>query len=158
RGRGHFAGIGLHDLNVPDRANRRVIAGAHARRAHDAHTRPELVRQFGEKPLRALERTGKRIADAQGHRGRRRLAFFHHIEMRIEGCDLITLGQSEPHLLRQSGKMRGGEMTVTILNEMQMLDHKIAAALAVAEESAYLFARLRIDLTAFWRARRPAPA
>jgi hypothetical protein len=48
-------------------------------------------------------------------------------------------------------------MTVTILNEMQMLDQKIAAPLAVAEERAYLFARLRIDLTAFWRARRPTP-
>jgi hypothetical protein len=40
---------------------------------------------------------------------------------------------------------------------MQMLDQKIAAALAVAKERAYLFARLRIDLTAFWRARGPTP-
>jgi hypothetical protein len=49
-------------------------------------------------------------------------------------------------------------MTVTILNEMQMFDQEIAPALAVAKERPYLFARLRIDLTALWRTRRPAPA
>ena len=43
RGRGYFAGIGRHDLNVTDRANRRAIAGAHAWRTHDAHARSEFV-------------------------------------------------------------------------------------------------------------------
>jgi hypothetical protein len=38
-----------------------------------------------------------------------------------------------------------------------MLDQEIAPALAVAEQRPYLFARLRIDLTALWGARRPAP-
>jgi hypothetical protein len=40
---------------------------------------------------------------------------------------------------------------------MQMLDQQIAPAFAVAEERAYLLARLRIDLTALWRAWRPTP-
>jgi hypothetical protein len=48
-------------------------------------------------------------------------------------------------------------MTVTILDEMQMLDQKIAPALAVAKQRSDLFVRLRIDLTALWGARRPAP-
>jgi hypothetical protein len=49
-------------------------------------------------------------------------------------------------------------MTVTILDEMQMLDQEIAPALAVAKQGADLFARLRVDLTALWRTRRPTPA
>ncbi len=32
-------------LHVADRADRRALAGAHARRAHHAHVRPELARQ-----------------------------------------------------------------------------------------------------------------
>ena len=77
--------------------------------------------------------------------------------MRVEGRDLINLGQGEPHLGRQSSEMRGREMTVTILDEMQMLDQQIAPALAVAKQRPYFFAHLRLDLTALWGARRPAP-
>jgi hypothetical protein len=74
--------------------------------------------------------------------------------MRIEGRDLINLGQSEPHLMRQSGKMRRREMPIAVLNEMQMLDQEIAAALAVAKQRAYFLERLWVDLTALWRAWR----
>jgi hypothetical protein len=37
-----------------------------------------------------------------------------------------------------------------------MLDKQIAPTLAVTKEREYLLVRLRIDLTALWRARRPA--
>src|ERR1700687_613103 len=76
--------------------------------------------------------------------------------MRVEGCDLIDLGQSEPHFLCQSGEMRGREMTVAILDQVQMLDQQIAPTLTLAKERAYFVKRARVDLAALWRARRPA--
>ena len=77
--------------------------------------------------------------------------------MRIEGCDLVDLGQSKLHFQRQSGKMRGREMAVAILNEMQILNEQIAPPFALAEQRTDFRKRLRIDLAAFWRARPPAP-
>src|ERR1700687_6280358 len=78
--------------------------------------------------------------------------------MRVEGCDLIDLGQSEPHFLCQSGEMRGREITVAILDQVQMLDQQIAPTLTLAKERAYFVKRARVDLAALWRARRPASA
>ena len=58
RGR-HFRRIGLHDLHMTDRADRRAVAGAHAR-ARATRTRhdsgPEFFRQFGEQALGAAQR------------------------------------------------------------------------------------------------------
>src|SRR5207245_9737516 len=62
------------------------------------------------------------------------------------------------HLLRERGEMGGREMAVAILNEVQMLDQKIAPALAIAQQRSHLRQRLRLDLTAFGRlARAVAP-
>jgi hypothetical protein len=55
-----------------------------------------------------------------------------HVEMGVEGRDLVDLGERELHLLRQRGEVRGGEITVAVLDEVQMLDQEIAPALAVA--------------------------
>ena len=77
--------------------------------------------------------------------------------MGVEGRDLIDLGQRELHLLRQRGKMRGGEMAVVILDEVQMLDEQIAPARPVGEQRKHFLERFRIDLTALRGARRAAP-
>ena len=50
--------------------------------------------------------------------------------------------------------MRGGEMAVFVLDQMQMLDQQIAPARLVAEQRADFVERLRIDLAAFRRAAR----
>ena len=54
--------------------------------------------------------------------------------------------------------MRGGEMAVMVLDQMQMLDQEIAPARPVGEQRAHFIERLRIDLAALGRARRPAAA
>ena len=54
--------------------------------------------------------------------------------------------------------MRGGQMPVMVLDQMQMLDQEIAPARPVGEQRAHLVERRRIDLAAFGRARRPALA
>src|SRR5215472_1545917 len=78
--------------------------------------------------------------------------------MRVESRDLIDLGQSEPHLGRQCGKVSGREMAIAVLNEVQVLDQQIAPTLAVAKQRTDLFARLGIDLPTLWRARGAASA
>src|SRR6266568_5618708 len=54
--------------------------------------------------------------------------------------------------------MRGREMTVAILDQVQMLDQQIAPTLALAKERTYFLKGARIDLATLWRARRPASA
>ena len=158
RGGNDLRRVGLHHLHMADGADRRAIAGAHARRAHDAHVGAERLRQFLQQALGAGQRAGQRIADAHGDRRRRRLALLHHVEMRVEGRDLIDFGQRKLHLLRQRGEMRGGQMAVMVLDQMQMLDQQIAPARPVGEQRLHLVERLRIDLPALRRARRSAPA
>ena len=73
--------------------------------------------------------------------GRRRLAFLHDVEMRVEGRDLVDLGQRQLHLGGERREMRGREMAVAVLDEMQMLDQQIAPARPVAEQRAHLVER-----------------
>ncbi len=54
--------------------------------------------------------------------------------------------------------MGGGQMAVMVLDQMQMLDQQVAPARAVGEQRAHFVERLRVDLAAFGRARRPAAA
>ncbi len=157
RGCGDFRRVGMHHLHVTDRADRRAVASAHAGRAHHAHIWAQLFRQFGKQPLGAKQRAGQRIADPHGNRRRRRLAFLHHIEMGVEGRHLVDLGERKLHFLRQGGKVRGREMTVMVLNQMQMLDEEIAPARPIGQQREHFLQSFRIDLTALRRARRPAP-
>ena len=93
--------------------------------------------------------------------GRRRLVLLHDVEVSVEGRDLVDLGERELHLLRQRGEMRGGEIAVLVLDQMQMLDQQIAPALALAEQRTDLVERLWLDLRPLGvcrgRLRRPAP-
>ena len=56
--------------------------------------------------------------------------------MRIEGRDLVDLGLRKLHLGGERREMRGGEVTVAVLDQMQMLDQQIAPARLVAEQAA----------------------
>src|SRR5215831_15558215 len=109
--------------------------------------------------LRARHGAGERVAHAHGERGRRRLVFFHHVEMGVEGRDLVDFGQRKAHLLRQRGEMRGGEIAVAVLDQMEVLDQEIATARPVGQQCAHLVERSRVDLPAFRRLAWPvAPA
>ncbi len=55
--------------------------------------------------------------------------------------------------------MRGGEMAVLILNEMQVFDQQVAPARPIGQKGTDLVERLRVDLATLGRARRtPAAA
>ena len=78
--------------------------------------------------------------------------------MGVESRDFIDLREGELHFLRQRDEVPSREIAVTVLDQMQVLDEEITAAVAVAKERTYLFERPRIDLTALRRAWRAAPA
>jgi hypothetical protein len=52
--------------------------------------------------------------------------------MGIEGRNLVDFGECELHLGRQRRQMRGGEMPVVVLDQVQVLDQQVAPALALA--------------------------
>ena len=114
--------IRLEILHMTDGTDRRVVAGAHAGRAQDAHAGPEFLRQLGQQLFGASHRARQRVANPHGDGGRRQFALLHHIEMRVKGRDLIDLGQRQFHLGGQRSKMRGGKTAVFVLNKMQVLD------------------------------------
>ncbi len=58
--------------SVADRDHRRVIAAAHARRAHDPHLAAEPALQLGEQCRRAGEFAAEAVAHPHGQRRRRR--------------------------------------------------------------------------------------
>src|SRR5204863_6541384 len=93
-----------------------------------ANLAAEFLRQLAQKMLRAGHRAGERIADPHRDRRGRGLALLHHVEMGVEGRDLVDFRKRELHLLGERGEMRGREMAVLVLDEMQVLDKKIALA------------------------------
>ena len=143
---------------MPNRANRRALASAHARRTHHADIRPELAWQGREQFLRACHRAGQRVADAHRDRRRRHLALLHDIEVRVECCDLIDFGLRQLHFSGERRHVRGRDVPVPILNEMQMLDQQVAPARLIAQQRADFGGGLGIDLTALGRAARFSPA
>ena len=134
-GRVHLFRRGVVDMVMPDLQHRRRIAAAHAGRAQNAHFRrihPVFQRRF--QLLRARHFAGKTIADPDCQRGRGRLPFLNHVEMGVEGGDLVNLGLRQTHFLGQRAQMGGGQMAVGVLNDVQMLDQKIAPPRGVAQK------------------------
>ena len=99
----------------------------------------------------------RRIADANGERGDVRLAFLYDVEMRVEGRGLEYLGERQSHLVGKRGEVAGGDLMVSVLDQMQVLDQEIAAARPVAEQNGDLRAGLWIDLAPL-RGRFGSPA
>ena len=141
---------------VADRDDRRLVAAAHARRAHDPHPVAEPVAQLAEQRLAAVQRAGQAVADPHRQRRGRGLVVHHDVEMGVERGDLVDFGQRQPHLLGQRDQMPRVQAAVFVLQQMQMLDQQVAAPLAIAEQVLYLGERGRIDLPAL-RRRRAAP-
>ena len=123
---------------MADRGDRRVVAAAHAGRAHDAHARLERALQLRQQPLGAHHGAGEAVADPDRDRRRRRLAVHDDVEMGVEGGDLVDLDEGEPHLVRERHEMARVQAAVLVLQQVQMLDQKIGSARPVAEERAHL--------------------
>ena len=69
--------------------------------------RVEPIAQRRQQLLRAHQLAGQAVADPDRQRRRRRLALLDHVEMGVEGRDLVDLGLRQPHLLGERREMRG---------------------------------------------------
>jgi len=81
--------------------------------------------------------------------------------MRIEGRNLVDFGERKLHLGSERREVRGGEVPMPVLDEMQMLDQEIAPARRIAKQRAHLIRRRGINLATLrglWRAALAADA
>ena len=79
-------------------------------------------------------RAAQAVADADGDRRRRRLALLHHVEVVVEGGDLVDLGLGEAQLLGQGRDVLGGDVAPAVLDQVQELDQQVAPARPVAQQ------------------------
>ena len=133
---------------MTDLRRRRSVATPDAGRAHHAYPGTGSALQFLQQFFGAQHGAGQRIADPNGQRRNVRLAFLHHVEMRVEGRRLEHLREGQLHLVGKRRQMRGRNLVVGILDQMQMLDQQIAPPRPVAKQKRNLFSGLRIDLAA----------
>ena len=119
---------------------------------------PARVLQFMQQLFRAEHRAGQRIADADGQRRDVRLAFLHDVEMRVEGRGLEHFRKRQLHLVGQRRQMRGRDLVILVLDQVQMLDQEIAAPRPVAEQKLDLVRGGGIDLAALRRRLGPLPS
>jgi hypothetical protein len=106
------------------------------------------VLQLVQQLFRAQHRASQGIADANGQRRNVRLTFLHDIEMRVEGRGLEHLGEGKPHLVGQRGKVGCGNLMISVLKQMEMLDQQVAPPRPIAEQKFDLMRRRGIDLAA----------
>ena len=93
---------------------------------HHPHIGRRGASERRDQRLGAGERAAQRIAHPDRDLGRRRLAFLHHVEMVVEGGNLIDLGLRQSHQLGQRRQMRCRNMPIGVLDHMQVLDEQVA--------------------------------
>ncbi len=78
--------------------------------------------------------------------------------MRVEGRGLEHLGEGKLHLVGERGQMRGRDLVIFVLDQVQIFDQQIAPPRPVAEQLLDLVRGGGIDLTALGRGLgAPAP-
>ena len=117
---------------------------------------PKLGRQGGEQGFGAHHRARQAVANPDRQGRRRRLVLHDDVEMGVERGDLIHLGHRQAHLGGKRREMACVQAPVMVLQEMQVLDQKVALPRAVAEKRPHLVLRARVDLTALRKLARPA--
>ena len=142
--RAHGLGGGGLDPALADHDRRRMAAGAHAGCARRTRTAvgSMVARSSASSPLRAGQRAAQAVADADGDRRRGRLALLHHVEVVVEGGDLVDLGLGEAQLLGQGRDVLGRDVAAAVLDQVQELDQQVAPARPVAQQRPDLVERL----------------
>ena len=137
--------------------HRRFLATAHAGCAHDPHAIACSAGEFLQQRRCAETFAGEAVANPDRQRRRRALALHHHVEVRVEGRDLVDLGHGEAHLGRERRQVTGREAAVVVLDLVQMLDQQVLAPGLVSQQRADLCLRRWLHLPALLGVTRPAP-
>ena len=129
------------DVEMADLRHRSHIAATHAGGAHDADVPAERTGQTFKQLPCAHHFAGEAVADPDRDGGRRRIPFLHHVEMRVKRRHLVHLGHRQAHLMRQRREMGSREVTVGVLNQVQILDQKVPPAWTIAKQRLDLLER-----------------
>jgi hypothetical protein len=78
--------------------------------------------------------------------------------MRVERRHFVDFAERQSQLAGERRQVRSSELSVAVLNEMQIFDQQIALPRLLAEQRADFRERCGIDLAAFRGWRRPATA
>ena len=128
------------------------------RTARAARARP-VPSSAGSFSSRSCEPASSQAIESQTRTvigGRRRLAFFHHVEVVIEGRHFVDLGHRHLHLGRERDEMRRRQAAVAILNQVQVLDQQIRRRGASPSSARTSSSAPGIDAAPFRRARLSA--
>ncbi len=102
------------------------VAAPHAGGAHHPH---RLGGEAGREPfaqgLGAGQLAGERIADPHRDLRRRRLVVVDHVEVGIEGGRLVDRRHGQRHVGGQRPQFRQGEVAMSILKDMEVLDQPV---------------------------------
>ncbi len=148
-------GLGVVHEVMTDLAHRRGIATAHARRFDNADLSGiDIGFQCVVKRMRALDRAGDRVADADGRRRRRRLTFLHHVEMGVEGGHLVGGRLRQAQFIAERSQMPRRDAVIVVLNQMEIFDQQVVSPGTVAQQLSDLFKRCEIELPSFGKLSR----
>ena len=154
----HVGHRGMIDVVMADFGGRRGVAdptqGARTTRMPGPDSSCNSLQQL----FRAQHGAGQRIADANGQRRDVRLAFLHHVEMRVEGRGLEHFRKRQLHLVGKRCEMRRRDLVILVLDQVQVLDQEIAPPRPVAEQKLDLMGGRGVDLAALGGRLGPLPS
>ena len=135
---------------LSDHRNRGLLAAPHAGDALHPNPLPQGRAQPIDQRLRPCHRTGDRVADPYGQCRWRGTALLHHVEVVVEGGDLVHLHARHPQFPSQGDQMGRREMAVPVLDPVQVLDQEIPPARRIAEQRPDLVQGLRVYRASLW--------
>ena len=139
--------VGVTQEVMPNFRHRGQVAQADAGRAHHAGTgqlAADLqLPQFCIECFRPILGAGDGVAHADDGGGQGWLVISDDVEMGVERRGLIYLGKGQAHFIRQRRQMRGADLMVRVLDEVQMLDQQVADPGAIAKQGRDLMRGLR---------------
>ena len=128
------SGAGAPDMVMAHLRGRCHIAGTDAGRAQDPHIGQLLRLHLRKQLLRAGQHAAQAVADADGDLRRARLAVADHIEVGVEGRDLIDLRHRDAQLGGQGLQVLLGQAALRVLDQVQVLDEQRALARPIAQQ------------------------
>ena len=141
---------GRRDDILADDRGRGAGALPDARCAQDARVGQVCGRQRVDQLFGACHLTGNAVADADRARRDGRIVRLHHIEMGVEGGNLIGFRETEAQFGGKRCEMASGYLAIGVLHEMQIFDQQVALARAGTEEQGDFGFGTRVRRTALW--------
>src|SRR5262249_45256128 len=137
------------EIIMSNRNRRRLVAQSHARGMENPYLAGicPIAKRF-VKRVCSCHFARERIANPDSHGRRGGLPFLDDVEMSVEGRDFVDLRHRYAQDVCERGHMLRAQMTVPVLDQMQIFDEPVADNGLAAEEGLNLLERSFVNLTA----------